>query len=339
MPANKFAALRHRIIDMMLVDKKYATKDELCRACEEKLDLRKIGERTIDKDISDMRYDNQLGYYAPIDWDTQRRAYYYKDPNYSISRIPLNREELKSLAFAASLLEQFKEIDILDTFSGAVEKIVTGLNIRRMENDHPKLDFVEFEKSAVVIGRQFLQPLVKAISEKKAVEIRYQRFDSPKPLSHLMHPYHLKESSDRWYLIGYHDRARDICTLALDRIISVEERADVRFIDVFFNAKEYFKFSIGIFATQEEPADVKLRFTHRQANYIRTSPIHESQKVVSETKNFLTVTMKVLVTWDLMMKIMSWGPDVKVLSPKWLKDHVCERYELALKNYRPRRIN
>ena len=90
MPKNKEALIRYRVINRSLKDFQYVTKEKMIQACEDTLDIHPIGERTIDGDIHDMRFDNGLGYFAPIKYDRTKRAYYYEDPDYSIDNIPLN---------------------------------------------------------------------------------------------------------------------------------------------------------------------------------------------------------------------------------------------------------
>ena len=110
MPKNKEALIRYRVINRCLKDFEYVTKEKLIQACEKTLDIYPIGERTIDADLHAMRFDNGLGYYAPIKYHRIRKAYYYDDPDYSIDKIPLNEEEIQSLAFVATLLDQFKGV-------------------------------------------------------------------------------------------------------------------------------------------------------------------------------------------------------------------------------------
>jgi len=131
MPKNKYALIRYRVINRCLKDRTYVTKRQLKEACERTLDIYPIGERTIDEDIHDMRYDPKLGYNAPIKIDRRNKVYYYDYPDYSIDNIPLNQDEMDSLVFASKLLEQFKDIEIFTMFSGSVQKLVDALTIYR----------------------------------------------------------------------------------------------------------------------------------------------------------------------------------------------------------------
>ena len=161
----------------------------------------------------------RLGYDAPIKFDRNRKAYYYDPSDYSIDNIPLNDEEIQSLTFAATLLDQFKNVEIFSKFTGSVQKIVDAVNIHRVQNEKGILDFVDFEKVPFVKGSEFLDPIIKAIRQKQVLKITYHAFHSEKDHHHDIHPYLLKEYRNRWYLIGFHDYFREIRIYGLDRIV------------------------------------------------------------------------------------------------------------------------
>ena len=340
MPSNKHAAIRYRAIDRQLVQRKYPSLNDLVSACEKALpsDTKRntIGTRTISKDIEDMRHSEQLGFNAPIVYDRDQRGYVYEDPHYSITNFPLNQEEMKSLSFAANLLDQYRDIELFDTYIGAVEKVVNAIRVGHLKLKYPKYDFIGFEKVPKGGGSEFLNPLIEAIIHKWVVEIQYQRFESDKPILHLIHPYYLKEYRNRWYLIGWHDKWKDIRTFALDRMIAVEERIDKHYIEGYFDPVAYFKNSVGVIARMGDPVTVRLQFTKKQGDYILTQPVHESQVVEKETKDYLTIRLTVCIAYELITSIVGWGDQVKVLAPKSLKDEIKEMHRKALNLYEKR---
>jgi len=333
MPSNKLAALRYRVIDRQLVEQKYPTLNDLASACEHELEVGKVGVRTISKDIEDMRHDKRLGFHAPIEYDRDRRGYKYEDPRYSINRFPLNREELKSMAFVGNLLDQFKEVELFGTYQGAVEKVVNAIRVGRLKMEYPKFNFIGFETVPKSGGSKFLSLLIESINQKRVVEIQYQRFEREKPIRHFIHPYYLKEYRNRWYLIGWHDKWEDIRTFALDRMISLEERIDKHYIEGYFDPDTYFENSVGIIARLGPPIKVRLRFTKVQGDYILTLPIHKSQFVETQTKEYTTIRLMVSVTYELTSAIVAWGDQVKVLEPKLLKDEIKDIHQRALDLY------
>ena len=78
---------------------------------------------------------------------------------------------------------------------------------------------------------------------------------------------------------------------------------------------------------------MQLQFTSEEAPYIKSAPWHNSQKVLKETKNNLTVELDLLVNHELKMKILSYGSGVKVLKPKHLKENIQAEVERMKKLY------
>jgi len=330
MPANKYALIRYRVINRCLKDFQYASMDKLIQVCEDALSMSPISPRTIYQDIRDMKEDDQLGYFAPIKRNRDK-GYYYDDPEYSIDNIPLGEEEVKALSFAATMLDQYRNIGIFSTFTGAVQKVVEAVNIKRMSKEDDLLPFIEFEQSPVSLGQQFIEPIILAIKNKKVIRFKYQRFVTDKVLSHDIHPYLLKQYHSRWYLIGLHDYHKDIATYCLDRFVSDPEPIDIPYEDRGFNTREYFKSVIGIITSSEKPQKVVLKLTQRQAWYVITQPIHSSQKV-TEKKDHFIVELNVIPTYELTMLIMGWGPEAEVIRPKSLKSRIFELHKKCTEN-------
>jgi predicted DNA-binding transcriptional regulator YafY len=333
MPKNKEALIRYRVINRCLIEKTYATKQELKEACERALDIYPIGERTIDADINAMRYDEALGYNAPIKIDRINKTYYYDNPNYSIDNIPLNEEELDSIVFASKLLEQFKEVQVFSTFKGSVQKIVEAINVYRHTSVDEYRDFIEFEKVEEQIGTEYIEPIMQALRNKDVLTIMYKRFNAPRSVSHVIHPYLLKEYRNRWYLIGYHDKYKEIRTYSLDRIEEIQVENHIKYIDTGFDAKKYYENVIGISVLDEDPVEIHIAFTELQAQYIITQPLHHSQELVSEAKDRYVFKYFLVPNFEFYQQILGWGDEVEVLFPKVVRDKIqCFVKKMALKN-------
>src|SRR5690606_5002876 len=98
---KKNAYARYRLIDSRLTNKslKPPTLDEIVEYVCEKLDM-DVSVSSIQKDIYAMRYDTNLGFEAPIEFDRYSRGYVYTEPDYSISKMPVSADDLKGLEFA-----------------------------------------------------------------------------------------------------------------------------------------------------------------------------------------------------------------------------------------------
>jgi len=332
MPRNKDALIRYRVINRCLVDYKICSKEKLKKACEDAMDKCPIGERTIDGDIHAMRYDNGLGYYAPIKFNKYEGGYYYDDPDYSIDKVPLNQEELETLGFVSTLLRQFRDVDLFSQFSGAIQKIIDAINVRKLKDEKSDYPFIDFEKVPFQKGSEFLQPLIEAIKNKETVMLTYHPFYSEDPYDADIHPYLLKEYRNRWYVIALNDKHKELRTYGLDRICKIDYCAK-NYVDSGFDPEAYFKNSIGIISPTTVPPIIKIAVKKQQAQYLVTQPLHASQKVVREDEEEVIFELRVHPTYELKSIVLSYGADLTIIGPDNLRNEIITSLEDARKNY------
>jgi predicted DNA-binding transcriptional regulator YafY len=334
MPKNREALIRYRVINRLLVNRKYASLQEMAAACEDALDRAPISERTLRQDLFDMKNNRQLGYFAPIRYDYTERAYHYADKNYSIDRLPLTDEEIDALAFAGKMLEQFKSSEPFDQIEGAVDKILQHLRIRKETTAEEYRNFIDFEKAPVTGGSEYLGVLISAMKKKKALEVTYQSFEKDHPSTFVLHPYLLKEYRNRWYIFGYNEEYKEQRTYALDRIRKIGPAPMKKFIEPESPPREYFSKVIGITRTKDaRTGEVMLKFSRRQANYILTQPLHESQEVIEETNDHVIISLDIEESPDLVRLLLGWGEEVEVLEPVSLRDEMRKIHEESAGKY------
>lgn len=286
--------------------------------------------RTIAADINAMRYDEGLKYYAPIK-NERGIGYYYEDPNYSIDEIPLNEEELHALSFTAKLLRQFSDVDIFESFNEAVGKLSDRLEIGlKSQLEGAKYNFIEFETGVVQSGSEYLAPIIEAIKSEICVSIEYSSFQKKQASKYELHPYYLKEYRNRWYVIGWCKEADEIRTFGLDRIQKLEHRFEIDYHYSEFNPKEYYKHALGISVLRDQdPANIKLRISPKQAPYVLSRPIHDSQELIKTTDDYIEIKLHVIINYELISTLLGMGSDLKVLEPESLKAQITEAHKGA----------
>lgn len=335
MPVNKDALIRYRVINRRLKNKykPYPSLEELIEACEDALG-KDISKRSIQGDLQAMRTDSDLGYNAPIVYDKANGGYKYSDENYSIDNIPLNEDDFKTLELATGILEQFKNVEVLQPFSGIIEKIASSYRISRQAELKDQKEFIEFESLPPAKGTNFIGDLLQVIKDQKQINLFYKGFNHATEKKYKLHPYLLKEYRNRWYLIAWNVEKEMINTFGLDRIVSIEEKEKYFEIDKSFNSEDYFRESFGITAPQKlKVKKVRLKFSRSQANYILSQPLHPSQKVIEEKSKSITIELKVMISYELKSQILSYGNSVQVLSPKSLRQEIVEELKNSLSNY------
>ena len=79
--------------------------------------------------------------------------------------------------------------------------------------------------------------------------------------------------------------------------------------------------------------EVILSYDPFQGNYIKSQPLHASQRILVDDQNELRISIRVIPNYELEEQILKQGERVKVLEPKWLREGIKERLKQALDGY------
>lgn len=331
MPLNREAYTRYRYIDARMRKKPFPTLEELIDNLNERMD-KPVSKRTVQLDLQEMRYSQALNFNAPIIYNKKERTYEYSDANYSISNLPVSADELHGLDFAISILDQFKHLPAIKEFEEAIRKIASTVKLNkdaRGESDHIQLD-----KPFIIKGIEFVEPILKAISERRVLKFTYQKHGSDVVSQNLLEPYLIRESKNYWYVIGNGISKKDhkILTFALDRIGDLQITNDV-FSDEKIDKKNFYNNVLGVSIAEGKPEKVVLSFLPVQGKYIKTMPIHASQKIMKDTNNELRVSLELVINTELKMQLLSYGANVKVIQPKTLAEELKQTAKAMVKAY------
>ncbi|MBO6517796.1 MAG: WYL domain-containing protein [Bacteroidia bacterium] len=332
MPANKEALVRYRAINRCLIERRISTKDDLIEACTEAVGAH-VSWRTIAGDIKAMRYDEQLGYLAPIK-NIKNEGYVYTDKNYSIDSIPLQKEELMAISFAAKLLKQYSQIELFSTFSGAVEKLSEKVDLHIKENDTTALgNVIGFEKSATDGGSGYINEFLQHIRQQTVLDIEYHSFSSNSTKTHIVHPYFLKEYRNRWYVVGYHESYKEIRTLALERILNLTPNYSETYRPSDLDINSYYQHAVGVSVTKDEPIEIEFKLSEREYQYLETQPIHRSQTCISKSSGWVIVGLTAILNYELKTTLLSMGSSIEVIKPSHLRDFLKTEAERIVEYY------
>ena len=330
MPANKSALLRYRIIDACLTNslRKYPPMEYIIEKIEEQL-YTTLSNSMFTKDIENMRE----MYSAPIEYNRTKKGYCYTEPDFSINSFPLSQDEVEALDFSTALLQQLKHTQLFHHFEAAINKVIYGYRISKMIGKS-ETQLIQVEEPVKEEGSKWLEIILKGITDKNCLKVLYHGFGRSEK-EHVFSPYLLKEYRNRWYTVGYSATGKNILILALDRINDIKQSKEKYIIDNEFTPASFFEYSFGITQVHAAKAEkVELLFTPQQAPYIESQPLHHSQQTLSKDETGFHIRIKVYITHELIMSILSYGADVKVLAPKKLiieiSNHITEMGKLYL---------
>ncbi|PWJ42174.1 helix-turn-helix transcriptional regulator [Sediminitomix flava] len=334
MPVNRNALIRYKTIDQCLQNNfRKWTLEDLIEACSEALYEyegidKGISKRTIQSDIQMMRSD-KLGYNAPI-IVKEKKYYQYEDANYSITNIPISQQDLGKLLEAIEFMKQFQGFSHFRELDGMVQKLEDHIYSQKNQT----ASVIDFEKNENLKGLKWLDPLYKAITQKRTITLNYQSFKSRYPKDFHMSPYLLKEFRNRWFIIGKLGGNKGIFNLALDRILDIKASEQPYTESPDFDPQSYFKDTIGVTVNPNQKGeDVRLFVTQKHAPYVLTKPFHASQKLEEQNQFGIIISLKVQHNFELEKDILGFGDGVKVISPKRLRENIRFRMKTAMSAY------
>lgn len=256
-----------------------------------------ISIRTFQRDINDIL----TIYSIEIGFDPNARVYYIKDDG---EKNDINFRRLEAF-------DLYHALSVSDGLSGIIH----------LDHRQPK-------------GTEHLYGIIHAIKNGLVIQFTYKKFEDDSSKTRIINPYALKEFKQRWYLIGYEKANNHVKTFALDRLFDFEITLEKFKKPNDFKVDSLFEFSFGIMNPFEpHPENIVLSFEPEQGKYIKSLPLHPSQKIIEDNDKELRITLKLCATYDLFMEIMSFGDGVKVIKPKSFAKQIKEAHQKAMKLY------
>jgi len=286
----------------------------------------KISLRTLQNDIAALK-EGLFGSQVLIYEERRGRYIYYRyqDPNFSLYTFQLSAAEMQQVRQAMSLLERSGQYFV------EIEQLKRKLNPLDGE-----ISPLEFDDNPDYMGLAWMPIITEAINRNKCLTIIYKPFEK-EAYNVIIHPYRLREYNNRWYVTGLAEPANQPyhqTVLALDRIEHIEANTDAAYNREAYDP-EYFEDVIGITVNHNEPVTrIRLRVEAYRAEYIRTKPLHRTQRGPHATDNgWQEFTIDVRHNRELVSTILSFGDDVHVLEPERLRLEVAQRYLSAISLY------
>ena len=194
---------------------------------------------------------------------------------------------------------------------------------------HNMKDRILFED--IPHGTEYLQTIIYAMQHSKVLAIDYQPFYGHRT-SYTIQPYAMKTYNQRWYVLGYIKELDAIRNIALDRLLEITVTEQAFKLPKGFSAEKYYENTVGIFVNDElSPVRVKIKAYGSQIEYLRSLPLHKSQReTASKYGEFCVFEYKLCLTPELSSQILAMGENVEVLEPIELREEIKRRLENSL---------
>ncbi len=281
--------------------------------------------RTVIRDLDCLRDDEG----APIAYDVSRKGYYFTSAGWCLAPVSLTQREMLAFALASRMFHPFRgtpmERDLQSLF-GKISKSLDGSMSFSSPVNPDQVSFIADDY--VPLNHKVWSRMAGYIQRRVVIRVRYRTF-SGEEKSYRLAPIHLTSYHGNWYVVAFLENKPDPATFALSRFISTQRLKASSWAPDRFDSAVYARTAFGITQGEKE-LKVHLRFSPHIATYIAERVWHPTQRLSVNPDGSLDVRMVTRGWKELVRWILSWQPDVKVLSPESLRDRVNEKLRLGL---------
>lgn len=246
-----------------------------------------ISKRTFQRDLNLIR----TLYKIDIDYDFSQKKYYFVGEEVPDSNV--------------RMLEAFNMFNALNTAEGISE-------------------YIKFEKRKP-LGIDNLYGILHSIKNRYQIKFLYHKYIEDIYSNRKIEPYALKEFENRWYVIGKDTETDLIKSFGLERLTQFEITKKT-FPKYTFNCEKYFEHCFGIVIPEivSEPENIILSVDPLKWKYLKSLPIHESQKCIDEKEKEVQISLKLYITYDFIIELLKHGKQIRVIQPKILDEKLKE---------------
>ena len=235
-----------------------------------------------------------------------------------------NKEELNNNSIANWLFSTLSVGNLLDENIGLQNRILL---------------------ESIPSGDIHLKRIIRAMRDERKIQMKYQKYSAATVKAYMAEPYCVKLFKRRWYVLakverdamdGAHGKIEpSLSVFALDRIVEVELLKEKFAIDKEFDAEKYFAESFGIMVDNNiNPERIVLRAYGMEKYYLRSLPLHPSQREIKSTEEYADYEIRLRPTSDFKAHLLSRGEWLQVISPEWLATDIQNWHSAAAERYK-----
>ena len=277
------------------------------------ISLEEINERWIKNDMSDgeplsratfNRYKEAIEEIFDLTIDCQRKGGYL----YSIK----NESMLKSNKYQNWLLDTLSVSNMLIESDSLQSRII-------LEN--------------IPAGKQYLQLIINAMKQDHKLQMTYHKFGQQESYTITIEPYAIKVFKQRWYLLAKSPKRETPSIYALDRVEQLVETEETFQFPENFDTEAFFRDCYGVLSTDDKAQRIVIRAYAPYMNYVRTLPLHHSQKEIKSTAQYADFEYHLKPTFDFRQELLAQGHDVEILQPAPFREEMKAMLEKMLSRY------
>ena len=256
-----------------------------------------------------------------------------KDFDFSIRTFDRDKKDIFDLF---GILIQYNRKDKVYYIEDEIEdtsayRMVEAFSIHQALKDGSKIAPSVYLESRKSSGTNLMNGLLYAIQNHLQISFTHTKFWNEEITTRTVKPIAIKESQHRWYLIAFDNKDGNLKNFGFDRISNLRI-SDSKFKPIAVDIEKEYRHAFGI-ETYAPAQKVVLEFSWQQGNYIKSFPLHFSQKTITDNDEKLIVELLIHPTNDFIMELMRFGSEAKVIEPEVLRNNIKDRVAEMIKLY------
>lgn len=180
---------------------------------------------------------------------------------------------------------------------------------------------------SVPSSRDHMTTIIDAMKSNQVLMMKYKSFSNDTASTYPVEPYCLRMFRRRWYMLGRSAGGKGGRPLlyGLDRIEDLQATADTFVLPDDFDAQAYFDTYYGVILDDKvRVEDIVLRANRDHKRYLRTLPLHSSQREVpgSDTGDHADFTLRLRPGYEFCQELLHAGDGIEVLKPQSLRQRM-----------------
>lgn len=213
----------------------------------------------------------------------------------------------------------------------SVSRMIEAFSIHQALKEGNQISPSIFLEKRKALGTHLINGILYAIQNNRQISFTHTKFWEMKISQRTVNPIAIKESQHRWYLIAKDNNDDQIKKFCFDRITDFKI-LETKFKPIVFDVEKNYQHAFGV-ETYAPAIKIILEFSWQQGNYIKSFPLHTSQKIISDSEDALVIELFIHPANDFVMELLKYGSEVKVIEPSELREEVKSRITQMAKIY------
>ncbi len=309
-------------IDRSIRSGEYPNADSLARSLE-------VSRRVIFNDREFMI--NRLG--APLEFDRAHGGWYYTDRTWVLPGIIVTEGELLAFFLSMEISKRFLGTSLENPLRSAVETISRGVKGPvSVDLDTLRAHYTFAGPTLLATNDRILLDLHHAIAGHQCLWMRYFTAGRGEFTERVVWPYHLHNFRGDWFLIGYDTLRNDIRIFLVGRIEQWKVLPETFTPDETFSATDWLERGFQVYGGGEVE-EVAIRFSPRNAQFIRERLWHPSQRIEEGEDGSLMLHLTTGGLVEVKAWVLQFGREAEVLAPQSLREECLADLQDMLKLY------